>query len=164
MRLGMAVIAFKGETPLRRCIPSWCIVGRVIFGQGTPVFLCPLFLHPTFSQSGKKIQVLTLHLNPLSFLLLLDNKASCGGGGGWGGAGTQSKHLLGSFLYLPPTSLCSYMTGKLVGHSVVWYFLGFAGWYDLFFRSTSKWPITLYHQTLFDYLIEGTDIVFLANL
>lgn len=109
MRLGMAVIAFKGETPLRRCIPSWCIVGRVIFGQGTPVFLCPLFLHPTFSQSGKKIQVLTLHLNPLSFLLLLDNKASCGGGGGWGGAGTQSKHLLGSC----ERGLLGFLTGNL---------------------------------------------------
>ena len=45
---------------------------------------------------AKKIQLLTLHLNPLSFLLLSDNKASCGGGGGGGGAGTQSKHLLGS--------------------------------------------------------------------
>lgn len=72
-----------------------CMVGRVIFGQGPPVSLCPLFLHPTFGQPRKKIQVLTLHLNPLSFLLLLDNKASCGGGGGWGGGGTQSKHLLG---------------------------------------------------------------------
>ena len=96
MRLGMAVIAFKGETPLHRCISNWYIVGKVIFGQGPPVFLCPLFLYPTFSQPGKKIQVLTLHLNPLSFLLLSDNKASCGGGECGGGAGTQSKHLLGS--------------------------------------------------------------------
>lgn len=76
VRLGMAVFAFKGETRLQRCISSWCIVGRDIFGQGPLVFLCSLLPHPTLSQPGNKIQVLTLHLNPLTILRLLENKAS----------------------------------------------------------------------------------------